>query len=151
MAAHYDFRPSRLTAAAALCGALAALFAPSGAAAQGTIDREAQTTFQKEAAACRGGTRQDRATCMKEAGAARDEARRGRLADRGASYTKNAAQRCDALPDADRRDCLMRVQGQGRTSGSVDGGGVYRETVTRTPEPVPPPKVTDTTPGAPQN
>jgi len=33
----------------------------------------------------------------------------------------------------------------------VDSGGIYRETVTRTPGPMPPPKVTDTTPGAPQN
>ena len=144
--------PSRLLrrGAVALCG-LAVLLCPLALAAQGTIDREAQTSFQKEAAACRSSTRQDHATCMKEAGAARDEARRGRLTDRGVSYTRNAAQRCDALPDADRKDCLMRVQGQGKTSGSVEGGGIYRETVTRTPEPVPPPKVTDTTPGSPQN
>ncbi len=143
-------RLPRRAAAAALCG-LAALLALPTAFAQGTIDREAQTTFQKEAAACRGSRRQDHANCMRETAAARDEARRGRLADRGASYDKNAAQRCDRLPDDDRRDCLMRVQGQGKTSGSVDGGGIYRETVTRTPGTVPPPKIVDTTPGAPQN
>ena len=137
--------------AAALCS-LAALLALPHAAAQGTIDREAQTSFQKEAAACRSSRRQDHANCMREAAAARDEARRGRLADRGASYEKNALQRCDRLPDDDRRDCMMRMQGQGTTtSGSVDGGGIYRETVRRVPGPMPPPKVTDTTPGAPQN
>jgi hypothetical protein len=137
-------------AAAGFC-CLGAVLAPLGAVAQGTIDREAQSTFQKEAASCRGTSRQDHATCMREAAAARDETRRGRLADRGANYGKNAAQRCDALPDTDRKDCLMRAQGQGKASGSVDAGGIYRETVTRTPEPVPPPKITDTTPGAPQN
>ena len=136
--------------AAALCS-LGALLGPLTAVAQGTIDREAQTTFQKEAAGCRGSTRQDHATCMRESAAARDEARRGRLADRGADYARNATQRCNALPDTDRKDCLMRAQGQGKVSGSVDGGGIYRETVTRTPEPVPPPRVLDTTPGAPQN
>lgn len=136
--------------AAALCG-VAALLALPPAGAQGTIDREAQTSFQREAAACRGSKRQDRADCMREAAAARDEARRGRLADRGASYERNAAQRCDRLPDDERRDCLMRVQGKGTASGSVDGGGIYRETVTRTPGPVPPPKIIDTTPGASQN
>jgi len=144
-----SFRPSRVAALAGCC--LAALLGASGALAQGTIDREAQLTYQKEAASCRGGTRQDRATCMREAGAARDEARRGRLADRGASYSKNAAQRCDALPDAERKDCLLRAQGQGKVSGSVDGGGIVRETVTRTPGPVPPPQIVDTAPGAPQN
>ena len=141
---------ARRSAAAALCG-LAILLAPAWAGAQGTIDREAQTKFQQEAAACRTSTRQDRAACMREAAAARDEARRGRLADRGASYDKNAAQRCDRLPDDDRRACLMRMQGQGTTSGSVDGGGILREQVVRTPGPVPPPKVTDTAPGTPQN
>ena len=146
-----DARHSLRRTAAGLCWLGALLLAPLGSAAQGTIDREAQTTYQKEAAGCRGTTRQDHATCMKEAGAARDEARRGRLADRGASYDKNAAQRCDKLPDADRKDCLLRAQGGGKASGSVDGGGILRETVTRTPDPVPPPKVTDTTPGAPQN
>jgi hypothetical protein len=147
--ANAPFRSPR-HAAAALYG-LTALLASLGAAAQGTIDREAQTTFQKEAAACRTSSRQDHATCMREAGAARDEARRGRLADRGASYQKNAAQRCDRLPDDDRRACLMRMQGQGTTSGSVEGGGILRERVVRTPGPVPPPKVTDTAPGTPQN
>ena len=140
-----------LKRAAAGLGCLAALLAPLAAAAQGTIDREAQTTYQKEAAACRGTTRQDHATCMREAAAAREEARRGRLARRDADYTRNAVQRCDRLPDDDRRACIMRMQGQGTTSGSVDGGGILREYTVRTPAPVTPPPVLDTTPGAPRN
>ena len=138
--------------ALALCGA-GALLGASAAAAQGTIDRDAQTVYQKEAAACRGTARQDRATCMREAGAARDETRRGRLADRGGPYDKNATQRCNALPDADRQDCMARMQGQGTSSGSVDGGGILREKVTRTPAPlpVPPPTILDTRPGSPAN
>ena len=138
--------------ALALCSAGALLGAPA-AGAQGTIDRDAQTVYQKEAAACRSTTRQDHATCMREAGAARDEARRGRLADRGTAYDKNATQRCNALPDADRQDCIARMQGQGTASGSVDGGGILRERVTRTPAPmpVPPPTILDPRPGSPAN
>ena len=139
--------------ALALCTG-AALLGAAAAGAQGTIDRDAQTAYQKEVAGCRGTARQDHATCMREAGAARDEMRRGRLADRGAAYDKNATQRCNALPEADRQDCVARMQGQSTsTSGSVDGGGVLRERVTRTPAPmpVPPPTIIDTKPGSPAN
>ena len=136
----------------ALCAG-AAFFAAVDVDAQGTIDRDAQTAYQKEAAGCRSTSRQDHATCMKEAGAARDEARRGRLTDRNAAYDKNATQRCNALPDADRKDCIARMQGQGTTSGSVDSGGILREKVTRTPEPMqmPMPPAADTKPGGPMN
>ena len=139
--------------ALALCAG-GALLCASAAGAQGTIDRDAQTVYQKEAAACRTTTRQDRATCMREAGAARDEMRRGRLTDRGSAYDKNATQRCNGLPDADRQDCIARMQGQATTSsGSVDGGGILRERVTRTPTPtpVPPPTILDTRPGSSTN
>ena len=139
--------------AQALCAGGALLWA-SAAGAQGTIDRDAQTLYQREAAACRTTTRQDRATCMREAGAARGEARRGRLADRDTAYDKYATQRCNALPDADRPDCIARMQGQATTtSGSIDGGGILRERVTRTPAPmpVPPPAILDTRPGSPTN
>jgi hypothetical protein len=44
---------------------------------------------------------------------------------------RNALKRCEPLPEQDRKDCLARMQGQGTTSGSVAGGGIYRELVTR--------------------
>lgn len=84
-------------------------------------------------------TGQDRPTCLREAGAARDEARRGQLGDGGANYRKNAKERCDVLTGDEQRDCLSRAKGKGGVSGSVEGGGVMRETVTRevkSPEPV---------------
>ena len=61
---------------------------------------------------------------------------------------RNALKRCVPLPDAERKDCVARMQGQGTISGSVEGGGIYRELVTREvavpavavpPEPAPPP------------
>jgi len=94
-----------------------------------------------EREACMSGqTHQDRATCLKEAGAAQGEARAGRLDDRAAaSYRQNAVERCRVLPTSDRDACVARIDGTGRVSGSVEGGGILREYVQRevgTPQPV---------------
>jgi hypothetical protein len=95
-------------------------------------------TYQQERAACTGGgSHQDRATCLREAAAARGEAKRGHLTD-SQSYDENALGRCNSLPPSDRQDCAKRVHGQGVVSGSVEGGGIYRETTTTvigTPQP----------------
>jgi uncharacterized membrane protein YeaQ/YmgE (transglycosylase-associated protein family) len=37
--------------------------------------------------------------------------KRDGLDDRGSPYVRNARQRCDRLPDEDRRDCLARMTG----------------------------------------
>lgn len=89
------------------------------------------STYQQERAACLSGqSHQDRETCLKEAAAARGEARRGNLNGGTTSYEQNAVTRCNALPAADRPDCVRRVTGGGTVSGSVESGGVYRETTT---------------------
>lgn len=101
-------------------------------------DAKATDTYQKERAACLDGTsHQDRATCLREAAAARGEAKRGNLTE-SSSYDNNAAQRCSVLPPADRDDCIRRVQGAGTASGSVESGGIYRETRTTVPVEQPP-------------
>lgn len=103
---------------------------------------DAQMRYQQERAACDSGrSYQDRATCLREAGAAYEEAKRGRLADGSAQYQQNALARCSVLPPEERGACQARMQGAGTTSGSVEGGGIYRELVTReqSPEPPPPP------------
>lgn len=90
----------------------------------------ATSNYQQERAACTsGGSHQDRATCLREAAAARGEAKRGHLTD-STSYDENALARCNTLPSSDRQDCAKRVHGQGVVSGSVESGGVYRETTT---------------------
>lgn len=89
------------------------------------------STYEQERAACLdGSSHQDRATCLKEAGAARQEAQRGRLGSTAAddTYRRNALQRCQSLPEADRAACAARVSGSGTTTGSVQSGGVLRET-----------------------
>lgn len=108
-----------------------------GLASTAAIAADASGNPQQERAACMNGkTQQDRATCLREVGAARGEAKRGNLTDSPIS-SQNAQERCNVLPPADRDDCIRRIQGDGSVSGSVDSGGVLRETRTIVPAPQP--------------
>lgn len=79
-------------------------------------------------AACQRATYEDRQACLREIGAARQEAQRGRLADGGNEevYRRNALRRCDRLPAQDQADCRARIE-SGTTSGAVRQGGLLRE------------------------
>lgn len=95
---------------------------------------EAKARYQQERATCMSGeSHQDRATCLREAGAALAESKRGNLGGGMGQYEQNQLRRCDAHPAEDREDCLRRMRGEGTTSGSVEGGGIYRELRTTTP------------------
>ncbi len=114
---------------AALCAAGTLLLAPVCFAQGGKVRSDIEARYQRDRAACMSGqTNQDRATCLREAGAARDEARRGRLG--GQAAEQNRMMRCEPLPQDDREDCQRRMRGEGTISGSVEGGGIYRELVT---------------------
>ncbi|MCU4120952.1 hypothetical protein [Variovorax sp. N23] len=117
------------------------LIACAAGALAGTPAVFAQSTAGRPAApmlmAC-DGVMQDRAACLREAGAARQEARRNGLTSASPSdYEQNALARCGLQPMADRAACEARVKGTGMSSteGSVLGGGVIRETVTPIPAP----------------
>jgi hypothetical protein len=111
----------------ALVAALAALLCASGWAAEPPGAADAQSRYRQERAVCISGqSNQDRATCLREAGAALAEAgRRGH--DGAAPYEVNATRRCESLSGADRDACTARMQGQGTTSGNAAAGGVLRE------------------------
>lgn len=115
---------------ARIAALLALLAATAAWPASGSSPRE------QDRAACASQPGQDQAACLREAAAARQEARRGRL-DEGlsADYEKNRVARCSYLPAADQPDCLRRMRGEGHTSGSVAGGGIYRELRTIVPAP----------------
>ena len=116
--------------------ALGALLGASVATGAGSL-ADAEAIYRKDSAACNSGqTNQDRTTCMREAGAALQEARRGGLNADPAQFERNRLLRCDSQPPADRPDCIRRMNGEGTTSGSVESGGIYRELVT----PVVPPQ-----------
>jgi hypothetical protein len=112
--------------------ALVLALAPTAWAAGNKGHSEAQQRYQQERAHCLSGqSQQDRATCLREAGAAYDEARRGQLDNSGSNgFAQNATQRCNAQPASDREACMQRILGAGSAQGSVHGGGIIRETVT---------------------
>ncbi len=66
---------------------------------------------------------------LREAGAARAEAKRGILGkdDDPAQFERNRLARCDVHQGEDRELCLRRMRGEGTVSGSVEGGGILRE------------------------
>src|SRR5689334_11091282 len=84
--------------------------------------------YQDERSHCSDPTVEDRQACLREAGAARIEARRGTLTDATADFDQNRLARCDLHKNTDERDyCLRRMRGEGSTTGSVEGGGILRE------------------------
>ncbi len=121
--------------------AVAAALAGAGTvfAGEPVATNDAKTLYQKEKSNCEAGnTTQDKATCLREAGAALDEKKKGKL-DNSGSPVVNATDRCNVLPAKDKADCLARITGpqapnqRVTTSGSVEGCGVIRETTTTTP------------------
>ncbi len=114
-------------------GAVVGAMLIAGMATAGNLS-EAEARYRQERAACMSGqSKQDRTTCLREAGAALQEAKRGRSDESQHLYEKNRLLRCDRLPAADRDDCLRRMRGEGSVSGSVEGGGIYRELQTTVP------------------
>ncbi|MDQ0587479.1 hypothetical protein [Variovorax paradoxus] len=122
---------------------IAALIAVGGLAAATSASaqpRRGDSVYQQELSVC-GRNQQDRAACIREAGAARQEAARGGLTS-APDYQRNALARCGLQPPADRADCEARVMGgsgntRGNVDGSVMGGGVIRESVTTVVMPAP--------------
>lgn len=103
----------------------AVLLCASAYAADDAPQKEIEARYRSERAACENA--QDKAACLREAAAARAEARRGTLAGTQETYEQNALARCAALPEAERDSCARRVRGEGETHGSVSEGGILRE------------------------
>jgi len=109
--------------------ALSVVLAPAAVlAAQPSNRSDIEANFKSEVARCKAGTSgQDQATCMREAGAARQQALQGGLTSVG-GYDQNALARCQRLPANMRQNCLSLMQSSSaQTQGSVQGGGVLRE------------------------
>ena len=111
--------------------ALVLALAPSAWSAAGKASSEAQQRYNQERVHCMSGeSSQDRATCLREARAALQEARRNHLqTGAGVNLEANATARCNAQPAADRDACVQRIRA-GTTRGSVAGGGLIREVET---------------------
>ena len=110
------------------CAAFA-LLATCALAPAFAAESAAQAAYQKERAACIDGrTGQSRADCLKEAGAALAEARRGRLGNGEGTraLAENSKERCRWVKAEDRDDCQRMAQGEGKVSGSVESGAVRK-------------------------
>lgn len=110
---------------------LAAASASAQINVQGDTGIDASGNYQRERAWCLVNTEGEaRVDCMKNSGAAQMEKRRGTLDNNGANYTENALQRCNVFMGEDRAACRVRVIGLGGNSGSVQGGGIIKQTET---------------------
>ncbi len=111
---------------------VAALGAASALAADGSSAAKSEARYQRDAAVCLSKRYAgDKDDCLSEAGTARSQREPVTIDPDPQRYMRNALKRCEPLPEADRIDCIARMQGRGTTSGSVAGGGIYRELVTR--------------------
>lgn len=135
--------------AASLCAAGLMLAAGAVHAADAIGRAAIQSQYEQDVAKCKSGnTNQDRATCMREAGAARDEANRQNLKEGSTGqHQQNMVDRCNRLPAASRQDCLTQMSSPSNVRGSVQGGGVLRETVIPVPAGEVPPATTAPAPG----
>ncbi|CAN5463971.1 hypothetical protein BH10PSE17_BH10PSE17_37720 [soil metagenome] len=98
------------------------------------------TAQSAERKACEDGSSgQDKATCLRELGAARTDKAPSAATGDAAALKRNALARCESVAVADRDACRARVEGND-TTGSVKGGGVLREHREIVPPPVQPVK-----------
>lgn len=136
---HPVSRPLHPLWAAVLLAIAAGTPAAHGADTTTTAKRNAaksEAQYQRDAAVCL--SRRyvgDRDDCMSEAGTARSSREPVTVDTDPGRYARNAIKRCEPLPEPDRGDCVARMQGAGTTSGSVAGGGILRELVTREASP----------------
>jgi len=130
--------------AASRCAAGLMLAAGAVHAADAIGRAAIQSQYEQDVANCKSGkSNQDRATCMQEAGAARQEANRQNLKEGSTDqHQQNMVDRCNRLPAASRQDCLTQMSSPTNVRGSVQGGGVLRETVIQVPAGTVPPSTT---------
>lgn len=121
------------------------LLAPAAIAQTAQPRSTIEATYQRDRAACLdSASMHERSACLREAGAVRAEALRGRRST-GTSpeeLARNAIQRCTDLTPDDKMLCERRARGEGRTTGSVAAGGVLRELEIIVPGPAPMPAST---------
>lgn len=124
------------------CLAAAAIALTLPAWAQGTAKTSTDSRYQQERAACAAmSDPAARTNCLRDVGAARQQAQRNpRDPVSQAELQRNALQRCQVHTIAeDRAICERMVRGEGEVSGSVSGGGQIRSIETTVFPPAPPP------------
>ena len=115
-------------ASSRLCLALL-LLGSAAAQAQGAQDaRQREREYQQDRQLCLSGqSNQDQATCLREAGAVRQQNTAAQSQASAEEMAANALRRCDVFNGDARQSCLARMQGQGSVQGSAAAGGILRE------------------------
>ena len=118
----------------------ALLCASAAQAADAAASAGAQARYKQEMVLCHSGkSYQNAATCKTEAENALAESRRGGLTTATPSeYQKNALRRCGVFQGDDLAACEVRMRDPSDLQGSVQGGGILRESVTIVPVPAAP-------------
>ncbi|MDN5841998.1 MAG: hypothetical protein L0H54_00930 [Alcaligenaceae bacterium] len=96
---------------------------------------ESQAQYQADVQRCHKTPGIDQKACLREAGAALEASRRGKLTAPDPNSAKmDRTQRCNALPAEQRDGCItLMTSPDTRVQGSVDSGGVLRETTITIP------------------
>jgi len=117
------------------CAIGALLCASAAAAAESSATSAVHARYLRERAQCMQITAPEaRTTCLREAGAAQIEARRGTLIEPQENYAQNRLARCNYYSDAKERSyCERRMRGEGTVSGSVEEGAILRQLVVTVP------------------
>src|SRR5881392_3907162 len=112
----HDMKLNLASLAGLVVVGVAAGYAAAPASAADTAAAAAKSTYTKERADCEAGrTAEDRATCLREAGAAEQEGKRNQL-DNNGSARQNAIERCNAVAPKDKSDCLARIEGPSKSN-----------------------------------
>jgi len=125
---------SKHTTSLARAGLIAVAAVLSSQAVVARAD-QIEDNYRRERAACLDGSKaEEKSACLKEAAAARYEARRGGLTTPSPQMlAENTKRRCLVQPIQDREDCNRRMDGEGTVEGSVAQGAIVREMITIQP------------------
>jgi hypothetical protein len=117
----------RMRAAGHPFGLALLLLGSAAAQAEGAPEAR-QRVYQQDRQLCLSGhSNQDQATCLREAGAARQQNTAAQTQPSAEEMAANAVRRCDVFGGDARQSCLARMQGQGSVTGSAAAGGILRE------------------------
>jgi hypothetical protein len=87
-----------------------------------------QRVYQQDRQLCLSGqSQQDQASCLREAGAARQQNMATKNPPDAEQLLANSLQRCATFTGDAHQSCLARIQGQGKVYGSTAEGGILRE------------------------
>ena len=97
--------------------------------------QDAQQRYQQELQQCAALQGEALKACQRDAGAALQAERQNKLGQGDQNLQSNRNARCQALPAERQQECMLPMQESQNTviSGSVQGGGILRETTTTVP------------------